>query len=306
MVTVVSYLRGIPASNNNPEKPKVLTDFITGVNNTGDSGILNDKTELIKADVAVIQGYVHEDGKNAPHLTLRQNILNFQKQNKNRTIIVDSNLFLYADNGNSKGYLRYSYDGIFPKTGEYCFDNPDPQRWEKIRKNLNIDLKPWRTNGNHILICLQRNGGWSMRGLDVIDFFYTTLKKIRKYTDRPIIVRMHPGDRKSIYYMNDIKGNNIFISQNKTLIEDLKNAWATIVYNSSPSVASIIEGVPAFLIDPEFSQAEEVANLDLKNLENPLMPDRLFWIQKISQCHWNSNEVISGEAWKHMKTYLRQ
>ena len=198
MVTVVSYLKGIPASNKNPEKPLSLTNFIAGVNNTGDKGIVSNDFNLINAEVAIIQGYVHEEGKNAPHLAFRKKILDHQRNNNNRTVIIDSNLFLYADPGNTKGYLRYSYDGIFPSTGEYCYDNPDPNRWEKIKNDLKIDLKPWRSNGNHILICLQRNGGWSMQGLDVVSFFHNTVREIRKYSDRPIVVRMHPGeDRKS-------------------------------------------------------------------------------------------------------------
>ena len=55
-----------------------------------------------------------------------------QKRGK-RTLIVDANLFLYADPGNSNKFLRYSYDGIFPTTGEYCNGNPDPARWELIK-----------------------------------------------------------------------------------------------------------------------------------------------------------------------------
>lgn len=306
MYTVVAYLKGIPPKNNNPEKPRSLTNFIQGVNIIGDKGIICDDTKLIQSDVAVIQGYVHNEGKHAPHLTFRQNILDYQKQQKNRTIIIDSNLFLYADPGNTKGYLRYSYDGIFPNTGEYCNNNPNPARWEKIKRDLNIDLKPWRKNGNHILICLQRNGGWSMKGMNVVEFFHHTVNEIRKYSNRPIIVRTHPGDKKSIYYSKELKGKNITLSQNKSLTDDLKNAWATVVYNSSPSVASIIEGVPAFLIDPDYSQAAPVSNLTLANIENPQFSDRLPWIQSLSQCHWNDTDLISGEAWKHMRNYLRQ
>lgn len=306
MYTVVSYLKGIPPRNNNPEKPRSLTNFIQGVNVIGDKGIVSDDTRLIQSDVAVIQGYVHNEGKNAPHLTFRQSILDYQKQQRNRTIIIDSNLFLYADPGNTKGYLRYSYDGIFPNTGEYCNNNPNPVRWEKIKRDLHIDLKPWRKNGNHILICLQRNGGWSMKGISVVDFFHRTVNDIRKYSNRPIIVRTHPGDKKSIYYSKELKGKNITLSQNKSLIDDLRNAWATVVYNSSPSVASIIEGVPAFLIDPEYSQAAPVSNLTLSNIENPQFSDRLPWVQSLAQCHWNDADLTSGEAWKHMRNYLRQ
>ena len=53
-----------------------------------------------------------------------------------RCIIVDSNLFLAYDNNNSKGYLRYGYDGIFANTGEYCTSIVDPTRWEKIKEML--------------------------------------------------------------------------------------------------------------------------------------------------------------------------
>lgn len=306
MYTVVSYLKGIPPKNKNPEKPRSLINFIQGVNAVGDTGIVSEDHRIINSDAAVIQGYVHEDGKSAPHLTFRQNILNHQIQTNKRTIIIDSNLFLYADPGNTKGYLRYSYDGIFPNTGEYCNETPDPQRWEKIKKNLNLDLKPWRKKGNHILICLQRNGGWSMRGLSVVDFFRQAVGQIRQYSDRPIIVRTHPGDKKSIYYSQEIKGNNIILSSNKTLLEDLKNSWATVVHNSSPSVASIIEGIPAFVLDPNYSQSASVANLNLSNIENPILLDRIPWVQKIAQCHWNDEDLISGETWKHMRNYLRQ
>ena len=306
MITVVSYLKGIPASNKNLEKPQSLIDYVQGVNAKGDTGIVNAENNLIPADVAVMQGYVHEEGKNAPHLQFRKRILDFQRANKNRTIIIDSNLFLYADPGNSKGYLRYSYDGIFPNTGEYCYDNPNPDRWLKIKKDLNIDLKPWRTSGNHILICLQRNGGWSMKGIPVVDFFRDTVKEIRKYSDRPIVVRTHPGDKKAVMYSRELKGKNISLSQRSTLVEDLKGAWASVVYNSSPSVASAIEGIPTFILDPVHSQSTLISNTILSNIENPTMPDRLHWVQKLAQCHWNNEDLKSGAAWQHMRNYLRQ
>ena len=302
--TVVSYLRGIPASNKNPEKPRVLSDFVIGVNANGDKGILSNDLKLIVADVAVIQGFVHEEGKQAPHLEFRSKILEYQRRNRHRTIIVDSNLFLYADPGNTKGYLRLSYDGIFPNTGEYCYSDPDPKRWEKIKKDLHIDLKPWRKNGNHILICLQRQGGWSMKGMPVVEFFHKTVAEIRKYTNRPIVVRTHPGDKKSLVYRKELIGNGVTLS-NKSLLEDLKGAWASVVYNSSPSVASIIEGVPCFVLDPEYSQSAEVANLDLANIENPIMIERLQWVQKLAQCHWNFEDLVSGSAWNHMRQWVR-
>jgi hypothetical protein len=79
-----------------------------------------------------------------------------------------------------------------------------------------------------------------------------------------------------------------------------------VVHNSSPSVASIIEGVPTFLTDshPEHSQSCEVANKDLAKIENPDMLDRQAWIERLSMCHWNFDELRSGEAWNFFKKYI--
>ncbi len=304
--TAVAYYGGIPSNNNNPEKPMILDNFCQGVNACGDTAIPHKGMTTIPCDVALIQGFVHEDGKKLPHLILRQQAINLQKQNSKKSLIVDSNLFLYADPGNSKRYLRYSFDGVFPTTGFYFDKDVDPLRWQKISADLNFNLKPYRTSGNHILICLQRNGGWSMRGLSVLDWLNETIIKIRQYSrNRPIVVRSHPGDKKIKRFLT-INHKNVMLSTNERLVDDLRGAWATVVYNSSPSVASLIEGVPAFLTDPypQHSQSYEVANCDLSKLENPDLLDRQSWIEKLSMCHWNFDELKSGEAWNFFRRYI--
>jgi hypothetical protein len=304
--TAVAYYAGIPPTNNNPEKPKILDNFITGVNNSGDTGIPHRSLTTLSCDVAFIQGFVHDHGKNSPHLKLRKDAIDLQKRNGKRSLIVDSNLFLYADPSNTKTYLRYSFDGVFPMTGFYFDKDIDPNRWIEISNNLGINLKPYRTDGNHILICLQRNGGWSMRGYNSIDWLNHTIAEIRKYSKkRHIVVRAHPGDKK-IKSILKINHKNVSLSTNEHLTDDLKNAWATVVYNSSPSVASLIEGIPTFLTDPhpQYSQSFEVANLNLSDLENPKMLDRQRWIERLSMCHWSFEELKSGKAWQFFRQYI--
>jgi hypothetical protein len=79
-----------------------------------------------------------------------------------------------------------------------------------------------------------------------------------------------------------------------------------VVYNSSPSVASIIEGIPAFLTDPhpQHSQSVAVANTDISRIEDPMLVDRQSWIERLSMCHWKFDELKSGEAWKFFKQYI--
>lgn len=304
--TAVAYYKGIPPNNSNPEKPAILDNFCHGVRSVGDIAVAHQAMDAIPCDVALIQGYVHEHGKSAPHLQLRKNAIELQKKNGKRSLIVDSNLFLYANSANPLHYLRYSFDGVFPTTGFYFDRDVDPTRWQKISCDLNISLKPWRTSGNHILICLQRHGGWSMGGLSVIDWLNQTILQIRQYSrKRPIVVRTHPGDKK-IKTLLKIHHKNVYLSTNEKLVDDFRDAWATVVYNSSPSVASLIEGIPAFLTDPtpQHSQAFGIAETDLSKLENPEMPDRQQWIEQLSMCHWKFNELRSGEAWQFFRKYI--
>ena len=122
---VVSYLRGIPNAKNQ-EKIDILNFFIRGVNNVGDIGIISDDNFWQPSDAAVLQGFIAEHNfKNikSPHLHLRKSVYENQLKNNKHTIIADSNLFLYADPGNSKHYLRYSINGVFLLQVTICGTN---------------------------------------------------------------------------------------------------------------------------------------------------------------------------------------
>ena len=305
MKTVRVYYAGIPANNTKKEKRDVLTNFHLGVSD-GQSLEVHG-FDYQPSDLAVIQGWVHQNSGNTPHLAFRRKIITQQKIAKGKTLAIDSNLFLYKDPLNTKQYLRFSLDDVFPTSGNYFTENVDPARWQQIKNDLNIEIQPWRKNGNHILVCLQRNGGWSMGGIDVIDWCNKTIKKIKEHTDRPIVVRVHPGDEKRArQYITKIKDNSVIISKKPNIIDDFRNSWATITYNSSPGVASAIEGIPVFVTDPnpKVSQAYDVCNINLSMIENPILPDRQKWIEKISMCHFNFNDLRQGTAWNIIKDYI--
>ena len=320
---VISYLATLPKKINytSAESLKAATDkantlryFIEGVNAVGDEGIIFEGFDYEPSDVAVILGWVHEHGKSAPHLQLRQQILDGQRVYNGRTVIADSNLFLYKDKTNPGYWLRYSFDGIFPNTGEYCDSAPDPARWSAVQQNLNINLRPWRTQGDHILLCLQRDGGWSMGGFEVLDWAMHTILQLRRHTKRPIRIRAHPGDKRAKKYCDRLiklcigrRLLNIELSAPDTSLEhDLKNCWAVVNHNSSPTVGAAIEGIPVFVTDPERSQAREIAETRLDKIETPATPDRDAWIQRLSQFHWSHQELQDGTAWAHMRKFVEK
>lgn len=305
---IVSYLKVVPPSNKKPEKTDLLKKFITGVNASGDTGILHDDYNLIDSDVAVIQGWQHNLGKAAPHLLLRQQIVNLQNLKKKRTCIADSNLFLYATNSNEPHhYLRYSFDGVFPNTGIYFDKVIDSKRWDQISKDLGISLAPIRTKGKYILFCLQRDGGWSMGNTQMLSWIVETIKKIRQHSDRRIVLRTHPGDKNSIKYVSELKKMSlpdVVISTNSSLDEDLAKAWCVVNHNSSSIVGPIIKGYSAFITDPLKSQCSEVANTDFRLIESPLHFDREQWVKRLSMSHWKFTELEDGSAWKHFREYV--
>lgn len=303
---VAVYHRTVP-NKKNLEKIQMLEYFAEGVRRAGDHAFDIHGQGIQPAHVAVIQGWVSQDVDRG-HLRLRKQVIEHQIANGLRVLTADSNLFLYANPENPLHYLRYSFNGVFPNTGIY-FDNPvDPARWLTIQQDLNITLRDYRQHGNHILVCLQRDGGWSMGLESVATWTHRIIDEIRQHTDRPIVLRAHPGDKNSHVYVQPLREHlqawNASISTNRSLTQDLHQCWAVVNHNSSPAVAAAIEGYPVFVTDPVRSQCTEIANTDFSRLESPELPDRQQWIQRLAMSHWKFDELRSGQAWRHMRQFV--
>jgi hypothetical protein len=310
MNNIVVYHGTVPNAKNQ-EKIDVLNFFGQGARAVGDTVTDVRDRSFYTAKVAVIQGWVTDKSETKSHLALRNRVIQEQIKNNRYVVAIDSNLFLYADTKNSMHYLRFSFNGIFPTTGIYCDSDPDPRRWKKISKDLNIAVKDYRTAGNHILILLQRNGGWSMGGLDVQDWCNQTIAKIRQHTDRPIVVRPHPGDKQASLYLAPGSGKcridwnkKVKLSTKSNLLDDLRDCWAAVNHNSSPVVAAAIEGVPVFVTDPVQSQCKEIANTDFSLIEQPQMLNRQAWVERLAMSHWNFDELKTGQCWSHMRKFI--
>lgn len=309
--TISVYHSSVP-NKKSQEKIDLLINFSEGAKYCGE--VVHDVYDFNyrPTDVAIIQGWIGEGIPTSNHLRLRQTVIRSQIAAGKYVVAVDSNLFLYSNKENPLHYLRYSFNGVFPNTGIYCDSMIDPLRWRKISSDLKISIKDYKTNGSHILLCLQRNGGWSMGSYDVQEWTIKTVNEIRKYSDRPIVIRPHPGDKAARDYLNPRSPNfklkhlpNVGISDvSRSLLEDLDGAWAVVNHNSSPVVGAAIEGYPIFVTDPARSQCREIANFDLSNIENPERPDRELWVQRISMFHWKFEELRSGECWSHMKNFI--
>lgn len=306
---IKSYLSSLPARINGEEKINALTYFAEGAARCGDRAEVTRSQVYEPCDVGAIIGNAFDSnpGKvNLPHYKVRKMVMEQQRQHGRYWLSIDSNVFIYRDRTNPRKYLRYSFNGVFPQDGIYCNEDPRDENWNRIRIHYNMDLQPWRTQGQHILICLQRPMGWSMRGYNLMDWFQSTLHTIRQHSDRPIVVRWHPGDWKNFPKNENFRRYNVTLSpQERHITQDLVNCWALVCHNSTPSSVASIEGVPAFITDdPGYCQAGDVANTDLSRIENPILLDRERWIRKLAQCHWSFDDLKSGRQWAHMRQWV--
>lgn len=310
-LVVKSYLSSLPKHINRDEKVNALTYFAEGAAKSGDAAVTTVSQVYEDCDVGVIIGNAFNSNPSKtslPHYKVRETVINTQTKLNRYWLSIDSNVFIYKDATNPHKYLRYSFNGVFPSTGIYCNDNPGVENWNNLKRDYNMDLKPWRSQGNHILVCLQRPQGWSMRGYNLMDWLKRTLTQIRRNTDRPIVMRWHPGDWKAYpAYAKTLESFGVTLSpQTRHITQDLHNCWALVCHNSTPSAVAPIEGIPAFITDdPGYSQGGDIANTNFSLLENPNLPDREQWIRKLAQCHWSFEDTKSGRCWDHMRQWVK-
>lgn len=164
-------------------------------------------------------------------------------------------------------------------------------------KVLELELKPWRTNGEYILIAGQHDKSLQWQNQPSLSkWFLQTYDTIRKHTDRPIIFRPHPRCRlehierglKYVYRQEPKKINDTYDDFDM----DFDNVFCTINWSSNPGVHSVINGVPAF-VGPS-SLAYDVAGHDLNLIEYPQTPDRTQWVNDYAWTEYTVEEIARG------------
>lgn len=298
MYDVVIYISSISNPHKATDKVNLLMSFGQGAEKLGKKVYYQHKHEYVPGKLAVMIGWV-AGTINAPNTILRKTVIDQQKANGWHVMPIDANCWSFCDPSNL--WLRYSLDGIWYNENNYANKNSSPERWEKIKSALNIDLQPWRSNGRHILVCLQRQSGWSMKGVDNVQWAIEKIKQIRQYSNRPIRVRMHPKAPTNIEALRRL---GVEFSRPKTsILDDLRGAWACVLFSSSASVAAIQSGIPCF-VDDNSCVAYAVSNTDISKIETPIMPDRTQWVYDLAACHWHVDESKEGLIYKHFEPYL--
>jgi hypothetical protein len=193
------------------------------------------------------------------------------------------------------------------RDADFANDEFDDKRWPKF----NIEMKPWKQTGNTIIICGQHDASHQWREKPSMnDWVEQQIIEIRKYSNFPILVRPHP---RNVFDLNEKKYSNVRLGkpQRDTSTYDdtdfkktLKSAWAVINYSSNPAIESVINGIPVFV--SESSLCYDVGNHSLSKIENPTMPERRQWANKLAYTEWTVSEIREGLPWARIRQRLEE
>lgn len=169
--------------------------------------------------------------------------------------------------GNTKAIALNHHSGI----GSWHVGEED--RWAA----LDIELAPWRTDGDHIVVLPQRGIGEPNVAMPR-NWLQSTLEQLKKKTNRPILINKHPGTGPD------------------TLYKTLKGAWAAVTWGSGAGVKSICAGIPVFHSLSGWIGAD--AAREGMDIENPFIGDRMPMLHKLAWAQWTVEEIQRGEPFK--------
>jgi len=191
------------------------------------------------------------------------------------------------------------------RTGYFGSGNNDRSRAD----SMGLVCKPWRSNGDFILICGQHDKSLQWQDMpSMSNWFMQTYREIRKHTDRPILFRAHPRCRLPHI---ELGLKHVYRQEPRQLPGtyddfDMKfdNIHATVSYSSNPGIHSIINGVPAFV--GTSSLAYDVGNdIDfLEDIEEPHMGARQHWLNDYAHTEWTVEEISQGLPLKLLTSKL--
>lgn len=298
---VAVCLGTLPKIKNHGVKTEILNDFAEGAKKAGASVIVTTDRNIPDARLAVMIGWYGQK-ITGQHIQFRKQLIDHQLAHGRHIMPVDGNCFKWADKHDN--WLRYSIDSVFWNEGNYANQNATKHQWRTLRQQLNIDCKPWKEHGDHILLCLQRDNGWQGKGFDQRRWVENTLTILRQHSDRHIRLRCHPGSI-STYVKEFTRFSNVSVSDclRVDIMQDLENAHAGVFYNSSSSVACALAGVPVFAAEIS-AVTWSIANKNLSDIENPTRPDRLEWLWSVADAHWSRAQSRNGDIYRKFLPYL--
>jgi hypothetical protein len=227
---------------------------------------------------------------------IRGIVHNYSELYKVRKLCIDIGLVknYRLDPNNLAAYSTIGFDD-FKGYGNYYSSNHSGERWN----SFNLEIKPWRKDGEHILIVGQPAHGFSASKFDIENWYPAIVSKLRELTDRPLFFRQHPLQKQ----LPNLPGVKMIGTYDQPLEKDFENCWAVISKTSSMTISALLNGIPV-ICDDDLNPGCDLAEKNVASINSPVMPTREQFFYDLAYTQWNLKEIEKGEPWRRLRDYI--
>lgn len=188
--------------------------------------------------------------------------------------------FIYADLGywQRERYYRFAANGWSPRVR---MDLPS-DRFDR----LGLDVKPWRT-GSQIVVAGSTAKACRDHGRRYMEWERAACERFAEM-GYPVIYRPKPNDPLA----TEIPG---FGCDKRPIGEALKSAHLWVTHHSNSALDAMVAGVPAYC---------EMGAASALSVTQGFPQGRRALLNGVAYLQWTLDEMRSGEAWAHLRTYL--
>lgn len=157
---------------------------------------------------------------------------------------------------------------------------------------LGMKLEPVSRRGSHVVIAMQHARSLQTQDINLQQWLTNTVRAVRRFTDRPIVVRPHP--RSPIQVPPDL-GVTVQTPQKLPYTYDSfdldLDCHAVVNINSGPGIQAAVAGVRPVV---QGSSLAYPVRCDINMIDSPYEVDRDQWLIQICHTEYTVDEIQSG------------
>ena len=191
--------------------------------------------------------------------------------------------FFYIDTGYFGNGKRKTFHRITRNDVQWFGDIVE-RPWDRLEKT-NVRPKKMR-RGTNILIAPPSQKLLNNYDIILEDWLANVQEEIKKYTDRPIVIRTK-------------QGRSTRINDDTMEMALDRDVHCLVTFSSIAAGEALLYGKPAITLGP--NAAAPLCSQSLAEIENPRMPsiDEVYaWARHIAYCQFTEMEMRDGTAWR--------
>jgi hypothetical protein len=148
-----------------------------------------------------------------------------------------------------------------------------------------VKLKKFR-GGTNILLAPPSQKLLNIYDIDLEEWLITTQEEIKKYTDRPIVVRTK-------------QGRSTRVNDDTMEMALDRDVHCLVTFSSIAATEALLLGKPAITLGP--NAAAPLCSQTVAEIENPKIPSLLdvsIWAEHLAYCQFTEAEMRDGTAWR--------